>query len=117
MRRCQLYQKSSIAQRRPISFMVIKRNRTPSSNISRALYLYPLGLSTRCVQSNILSNELDYDKGKIIHLGLWGHMLAQIKEFIDFLYNEIIPLSLNSTFIINNCVPLINLQTKILVIF
>ncbi len=57
MRRCQLYQKSSIAQRRPISFMVIKRNRTPSSNISRALYLYPLGLSTRCVQSNILSTQ------------------------------------------------------------
>ena len=43
--------------------------------------------------------ELDYDKGKIIHLGLWGHMLAQNKEFIDFLYNEIIPLSLNSRYL------------------
>jgi hypothetical protein len=30
-------------------------------------------------------------------LGLWGHMLAQNKGFIDFLNNEIIPLSLNST--------------------
>ena len=29
--------------------MIIKRNRTPSSYIGRALYLYFLGLSTRCV--------------------------------------------------------------------
>jgi len=45
----------------------------------------------------VATYEMDYGKGKIIHLGLWGHMLAQNKEFIDFLNNEIIPLSLNST--------------------
>jgi hypothetical protein len=46
----------------------------------------------------VATYELDYDKGKIIHLGLWGHMLAQNKGFMDFLNNEIIPLSLNSTY-------------------
>ena len=33
----------------PISDMYNKRNRTPSSDIGRALYLYFLGLSTRGV--------------------------------------------------------------------
>ena len=34
--------------------MVIKRNRTSSLDIERALYLYFLGLSTRCVAKALL---------------------------------------------------------------
>ena len=45
----------------------------------------------------VATYELNYGKGKVIHLGLWGQTLVQNKEFIDFLNNEIIPLSLNST--------------------
>jgi len=44
----------------------------------------------------VATYELDYGKGNVIHLGLWGHMLAQNKVFIDFLNSTIIPLSNNS---------------------
>ena len=45
----------------------------------------------------VATYELNYGKGKVIHLGLWGQTLVQNEEFIDFLDNEIIPLSLNSS--------------------
>ncbi|KAA2283426.1 N,N-dimethylformamidase beta subunit family domain-containing protein [Candidatus Nitrosocosmicus agrestis] len=45
----------------------------------------------------VATYEMDYGKGRIIHMGLWGHMLAQNNEFVNFLNNEIIPLSLNGT--------------------
>ena len=45
----------------------------------------------------VATYELNYGKGKVIHTGIWGQTLVPIKEFIDFLNNEIIPLSLNST--------------------
>ena len=47
--------------------------------------------------ATVATYEMDYGKGKIIHLGLWGHMLAENKEFIKYLNSTIIPLSINST--------------------
>jgi hypothetical protein len=45
----------------------------------------------------VATYEMNYGKGKVIHLGVWGHTLVENGEFIDYLNNTIIPLSINST--------------------
>lgn len=47
--------------------------------------------------AKVATYEMDYGKGKVIHLGLWGHMLALNEDFAEYLNNVIIPLSLNKT--------------------
>jgi len=45
----------------------------------------------------VATYEMDYGKGKVIHLGLWGHTIVENKEFMDYFKNVIIPLSVNIT--------------------
>ena len=39
---------------------------------------------------------MDYMKGRVINLGIWGHTLAINKEFLNYFDNTIIPLALGS---------------------
>ncbi len=44
----------------------------------------------------IATYYMDYGKGRVINLGIWGHMVADNKAFLSYFDNTIIPLALGS---------------------
>ena len=44
----------------------------------------------------IATYYMDYKKGRIINLGIWGHTLVDNKAFLNYFDNTIIPLALGS---------------------
>jgi len=73
--------------------MVIKRNRTPSLDIDRALYLYFLGLSTRCVAKALLFLH----NVKRSHVAIWKRIQkchssrktsSKRRKFEEFIVDE-----------------------------
>jgi parallel beta-helix repeat protein len=44
---------------------------------------------------------MNHDKGKVINLGIWGHLLLNNTDFIDYFDNVILPLALNQSFYSN----------------
>jgi parallel beta-helix repeat protein len=45
----------------------------------------------------VAAYEMDYQKGKIIHLGIWAHTVYKNPVFIEYFDNVILPLALNIT--------------------
>jgi putative transposase len=72
--------------------MVIKRNRTSSFDIKRALYLYFLGLSTRCVAKALLFLH----NVKRSHVSIWNwvqkyhpkKVSSRKKKIVEFIVDE-----------------------------
>jgi len=44
--------------------------------------------------ATVATYEMQYGKGKIVHLGLWGHMVKDNPLFIDYMDRVLIPLAL-----------------------
>lgn len=47
----------------------------------------------------VATYEMDYGKGKIINLGIWGHTLTDNTAFLNYIDNKIIPFALSSPLI------------------
>jgi hypothetical protein len=47
--------------------------------------------------ATVATHEMDYGKGKIISLGIWGHQLINNEQFLKYIDNDLLPLSLNLT--------------------
>jgi len=51
--------------------------------------------------ATVATYMMNYGKGKVINLGIWGHALTDNKNFINYFDNVIIPLALNQTSLLN----------------
>jgi N,N-dimethylformamidase beta subunit-like, C-terminal len=54
-------------------------------------------LPEKYANATVATYEMNYGKGKIISLGIWGHQLINNEQFLKYLDNDLIPLSLNLT--------------------
>ncbi len=50
-------------------------------------------LTPRYSNATVATYEMDYGKGMVINLGIWGHTLIYNKAFLDYLDNVIIPIA------------------------
>jgi hypothetical protein len=57
------------------------------------VYNIPKQFIAKYPNPTIATYEINYGKGKIINLGIWGHVLTQNKEFIKYFDNVILPLA------------------------
>ncbi len=63
--------------------------------IDYEVYNIPLN-SNQYLGAVVAAYEMSYGKGKVIHTGIWGHMITENKEFIDYFSNVIIPSQLTT---------------------
>ena len=54
-------------------------------------------LTKQYFNATVAAYEMDYKKGKIIHLGIWSHTVYKNPIFEEFFNNDILPLALNGT--------------------
>ena len=59
-------------------------------------------LTKKYSNATVATYMMDYGKGKIVNLGIWGHTLTENSQFLKYLDNMIIPIALNSSFTKNN---------------
>ena len=52
------------------------------------------GLPEKYANATIATYEMEYGKGKVIHLGLWGHIVRENPVFVDYMDRVLIPLAL-----------------------
>ncbi len=55
-------------------------------------------LTAKYSNATVATYMMDYGKGKIINLGIWGHTLIENPQFLKYFDNMIIPIALNSSF-------------------
>jgi hypothetical protein len=53
--------------------------------------------SNKYPNATVATYQMDYGKGKIINLGIWGHELINDAAFLNYFDNVIIPIALGST--------------------
>ena len=52
--------------------------------------------------ATIATYHMDYGKGKVVHLGLWGHVVKDNPVFIEYFDKVLIPLALDKNVTIEN---------------
>ena len=50
-------------------------------------------LTSKFSNATVDAYEMDYGKGKVINLGIWGHTLVFNKAFLNYFDNVIIPMA------------------------
>jgi hypothetical protein len=51
-------------------------------------------LPDKYINATVATYEMQYGKGKVVHLGLWGHMVRENPVFVDYIKRVLIPLAL-----------------------